>query len=141
MNRAYSDLTRDARETIVVEQFIHGLVDTDLKRHVFFRRPDTLDQVISFAQEFVSFSAQCLGVSREETLDGVPVRREVGVFDKQSDLAEAVENLIEIERQVLALSERVRFVAKSSDQCRGLRRKPPEFRPFVRYSSYLVKPF
>ena len=36
MNRAYGDLPWDARETIVVEQFIHGLDDTDLKRHVFF---------------------------------------------------------------------------------------------------------
>ena len=35
MNRAYGDLPLDARETIVVEQFIHGLDDTDLKRHVF----------------------------------------------------------------------------------------------------------
>ena len=35
VNRAYDDLPRNARETIVVEQFIHGLDDTDLKRHVF----------------------------------------------------------------------------------------------------------
>ena len=35
VNRAYVDLPWDARETTVVEQFIHGLDDTDLKRHVF----------------------------------------------------------------------------------------------------------
>ena len=35
MHRAYSDLPWDTRETIIVEQFIHGLDDTDLKRHVF----------------------------------------------------------------------------------------------------------
>ena len=34
VNRAYGDLPWDARETIVVEQFIHGLDDTDLKRRV-----------------------------------------------------------------------------------------------------------
>ena len=57
-------------------------------------------------------------------------------------LAEAVESLIEIERQVLALSEKASFVAKGSAQCRGVRRKPREFHPFVKYpSSYLVKLF
>ena len=34
MNRADGDLPWDARETIVVEQFIYGLDDTDLKRRV-----------------------------------------------------------------------------------------------------------
>ena len=64
----------------------------------------------------------------------MPVEREVGEFDDhQSDLAEAVESLIEIERQVLALSERTGFVARSSAQCRGLSRKPRALRPFVRY--------
>ena len=35
-------------------------------------------------------------MSQEETVDDVPVEREVGEFDdQQSDLAEAVESLIE----------------------------------------------
>ena len=68
MNRAYGDLPRDAIETIAVEQFIYGLDDADLKRHVFFRHPDTLDQAISFAEELASFKAQCLNVSREGKL-------------------------------------------------------------------------
>ena len=102
----------------------------------FFRNPSTLNQAISFAEEFVSFNVQCLDVSREETVDDVPVEREVGDFDdQQSDLAEIVESLTEIERQVLALSERTGFVARSSAQCRGLSRKPRAFRPFVRYPS------
>ena len=140
VNRAYGDLPWDARETIVVEQFIHGL-DTDLKRCVFFffRHPSTLNQAISFAEEFVSFNVKCLDVSREETVDDVPVEREVGEFDdQQSDLAEAVESLIETERQVLALSERTGFVARSSAQCRGLNRTPREFPPFVRYPSSIL---
>ena len=106
------------------------------KTCVFSRNPSTLNQAISFAEEFVSFNVQCLDVSREETVDDVPVEREVGDFDdQQSDLAEIVESLTEIERQVLALSERTGFVARSSAQCRGLSRKPHEFRLFVRYPS------
>ena len=35
MNKAYGGLPWDARETVAVEQFIYGLDDTDLKRHVF----------------------------------------------------------------------------------------------------------
>ena len=89
-------MPRDARDTIVVEQFIHGLDDTNLKRHVFFRHPSTPNQAISSVEEFVSSNVQCLDVSQEETVDDVPVEREVGEFDdQQSDLAEAVESLIE----------------------------------------------
>ena len=36
MNRAYGDLPLDARETIVVEQFIHGLDDRSEKTCFFF---------------------------------------------------------------------------------------------------------
>ena len=36
VNRAYGDLPLDARETIVVEQFIHGLDDRSEKTCVFF---------------------------------------------------------------------------------------------------------
>ena len=103
---------------------------------MFFRHPSTLNQAISFAEEFVSFNVQSFDLLREETFVDVPVEGEVGEFDdRQSDLAEAIESLIETERHVLGLSERARFVAKSSAQCRELRRKPREFRPFVRCPS------
>ena len=63
---------------------------------MFFCHPSTLNQAISFAEEIVSFNVQCLDVSGEETVDDVPVEREIGGFgDQQSDLAEAVESLIE----------------------------------------------
>ena len=69
----------------------------------FFRHPSTLNQATSFAEEFVTFNVQCLDVLGEETVDDVPVEREVGEFDDQrSDLAETVESLIKIERQVFA---------------------------------------
>ena len=72
----------------------------------------------------------------------MPVKLEIGEFaDQQSDLADVVESLREIELQVLALSERAGFMAKSSGHCRGLRRKPREFRPFVRYSSSSLLPY
>ena len=45
---------------------------------MFFRNPSTLNQAISFAEEFVSFNVQCLDVPEEETVDDVPVRKEVG---------------------------------------------------------------
>ena len=45
---------------------------------MLFSHPDTLDQAISVAEEFVSFNVQCLDVPEEETVDDVPVRREVG---------------------------------------------------------------
>ena len=40
---------------------------------MLFSHPDTLDQAISVAEKFVSFNAQCLDESLEETLDDVPV--------------------------------------------------------------------
>ena len=62
---------------------------------MFFRHPSTLNQAISFAEEFVSFNVQSFDLLREETFVDVPVEREVGEFDdQQSDLGEAVESVI-----------------------------------------------
>ena len=74
MNRACSDLPRDARKTIVVQKFIHGLDDIDLQRHVHFRHPSTVDQATSFAAEFVSFQTQCSGQSWNLTSNDTSIR-------------------------------------------------------------------
>lgn len=53
--KAYRDIPQEPREIIMVEQFISGLGNVELQRHVQFGHPATLDAAISLAGEFVAF--------------------------------------------------------------------------------------
>ena len=50
--RAFPSIPFDARESLIIEQYISGLGDADLKRHVQFSHPSSLDNAISLALEF-----------------------------------------------------------------------------------------
>ena len=51
----------EARETIVIDQFVSGLPSKDLRRHVQFHRASSIHEAIALASEFESF---------EERFDG-----------------------------------------------------------------------
>jgi hypothetical protein len=53
---AFPDIPYDAKEIHIIDQFIYGLGSQELKKHVEFKHPRTLDQAISFAVEFESFA-------------------------------------------------------------------------------------
>ena len=38
------------RESLIVEQYINGLTNPEMKRHVQFAHPNTLDRAISLAE-------------------------------------------------------------------------------------------
>ena len=50
--RAYSTVLISLRESIVVEQFIIGLGSTEIRQHVQFAHPASLDRAIFLALEF-----------------------------------------------------------------------------------------
>ena len=52
---AYPDMTRDAREVYAIDQFINGLTSHEMKKHVQFHHPKTLDEAITFAVEYEAF--------------------------------------------------------------------------------------
>jgi hypothetical protein len=54
-------MSSDARETIVIDQFISGLPSKELRRHVQFHHHPTIHQAIALASEFESFDERFEG--------------------------------------------------------------------------------
>ncbi|CAC5404154.1 unnamed protein product [Mytilus coruscus] len=54
-SRAFPTIPVMMRESLIVEQYISGLGSAELKRHVQFAHPTTLDRAISLAVEFEAF--------------------------------------------------------------------------------------
>lgn len=54
-SRAFSTIPVMMRESLIVEQYISGLESAELKRHVQFAHPTTLDRAISLAVGFEAF--------------------------------------------------------------------------------------
>lgn len=53
--RAFPSIPLGVRESLIIEQYISGLGDAELKRHVQFSHPNTLDKAISLALEYEAF--------------------------------------------------------------------------------------
>ena len=65
-NSAYPRMPQEAREDLTIDQFISGLPSKDLKRHIQFGRPPTLDKAIALATEFESFDGRYEGKKPED---------------------------------------------------------------------------
>ena len=53
--KAYPELDRLARETYVIDQFICGLNSSEIRKHVQFRHPISVDEAIALAIEYEAF--------------------------------------------------------------------------------------
>ena len=53
--KAYPTLRYHEIEPTVVDQYIHGLNNHELKKHVQFHHPQTLNQALAFASEYEAF--------------------------------------------------------------------------------------
>ena len=53
--QAFVSQNYEAQEELVIEQFVNGLDNPDLKKHVYFTKPATLEATISAAVEFETF--------------------------------------------------------------------------------------
>ena len=58
---AYPRMPPEARETIVIDQFVSGLPSKDLRRHIQFHRPSSIHEAIALASEFESFEESLMG--------------------------------------------------------------------------------
>ena len=52
---AFSPMTPESREILIIDQFIAGLPSNDMKKHTQFHHPKTLQEAISLATEYESF--------------------------------------------------------------------------------------
>ena len=53
--KAYPEFPYEALDQVSREQFVRGLSDIDMKRHVDIRNPSSLEEAISLATQFESF--------------------------------------------------------------------------------------
>lgn len=57
--KAYPNCSFASLETHVIDQFIYGIGDIDLRKHVQFNHPSTIDKAIALAVEYESFVGKC----------------------------------------------------------------------------------
>lgn len=57
--KEYPNCSFASVETHVIDQFIYGLGDIDLRKHVQFNHPSTIDKAIALAVEYESFVGKC----------------------------------------------------------------------------------
>lgn len=53
--QAFPNINAEAREIYLIDQFIHGLSRPDLRSHIQYRHPNTIDAAIALAVEFEAF--------------------------------------------------------------------------------------
>lgn len=68
---AFPGIPYDAKEIYIIDQFIYGLGNQELKKHVKFIHPKTLDHAISLAVEFESFEGSQNTLSKPHTVNAV----------------------------------------------------------------------
>ena len=57
-SKAFPQIPKSALELITIEQFINSLDDHELRKHVKFNRPLSLDEAISYAVGFDAFGGE-----------------------------------------------------------------------------------
>ena len=114
---AYPRMPAEARETIVIDQFISGLPSRDLRRHVQFHHPSTIHEAIALASEFESFEERYEGRKPEDKEKSGHVQQSVrglSVDEKESSgFAKALEDLGKM------LSSEIQKLSKSSNPPRN----------------------
>lgn len=54
-NRAFLNIPMSSREDLIIDQYISGLGDLEIKKYVQFAHPSTFDKAISLAVQFEAF--------------------------------------------------------------------------------------
>ena len=59
--RAFPKINHESREELVVDQFLMGLIDPEMRRHVSLAHPRNVDQAITLATEFETLTQSLKG--------------------------------------------------------------------------------
>ena len=104
-NSAYPDMSIEAKETLIIDQFVHGLNTRDLRRHVQFNHPATLQQAITLANEFEFFeSASCQ--KHEDPSLGIRSLK---------DKSEPSHSMDRLEKEIKSLRQEIADIKKSNN--------------------------
>ena len=97
-SQAYPSLDLPSIEALVVDQFVEGIGNRDLKRYVtLLNRPRTLDQAISYAIEYEAFEGPIESIRKPQFSDEVTYHTYVVDQTKQTEninLEEKIKNII-----------------------------------------------
>ena len=80
---AYPEMPRDARDVFAIDHFIHGLRSNDMKKHVHFSHPKTLDEAITSAVEYEAFESS-IEIPKQTTVLCNVIKRSYKAPDKPS---------------------------------------------------------
>ena len=64
---AYPGMSLEARETLIIDQFVSGLPNKEVKKHIHFNHPETIHDAIALACEYESFDGS-IGSKKPENL-------------------------------------------------------------------------
>ena len=109
--KAYPKFPYEALDQVSWEQFVRGLSDVDMKRHVDLRNPSSLEEAISLATQFESFDigeghgpTTGRGETRPSRGRTAPVLAEEQPTNKQDKSAN--EEITNLRKQIESLQER-----------------------------------
>lgn len=91
-SHAFLNIPLDIRECLIIEQYISGLSDLELKQHVQFSHPSTLDRAISLAFEFEAFEGSHISpmVRKPKDDDFSPICNKIKVTKKADEICHQV---------------------------------------------------
>ena len=110
--RAFPGLPHNARETMVLEQFLVGSTDTDMRKHVRLAHPKGLDEAITLATEFEN-------ICQAERPHFCTKPRPVAVVQN-----EGTDSVSEMQQMMNLLKEQQNFLQKMFDNTSNRRRWP-----------------
>lgn len=100
--KAYPHVTYSALEAQIIDHFIHGLGHYELKKHVQFHHPLSLDQAIAYAMEYEAFDGSLDHVKKPFTCNEPEIERDQGMIHMRtiqkrdnSVTREEIENIID----------------------------------------------
>lgn len=97
--RAFPKLNHEAREDIVRDQFLTGLVEPEMRKHVSLAHPKNLDQAITMASEY--------DLVNQSIKPKPPVKpQNIAAVQERSDSSDSLVNLIKKVDQLLAKRNR-----------------------------------
>ena len=119
--QAYPEISNEAREMYVIDQFINGLSKPEVRSHVQYRHPSTINSAIALAVEFEAFE-ETHGILRKPRFedDIVAIQSKNPENDKQSSLDK---NILDLTKLVKSLSDRMSNRSRSNSRERSSRRE------------------
>ena len=107
--KAYPTIQTDAREIYIIDQFINGLLKPEIRSHVQYRHPLTIDAAIALAVEFEAFEGTHSILRKPRFTSDMPQDcNSITNKGKESSSLEEIASLLKILNETLSRRSRSR---------------------------------